>query len=260
MVIVDALPLWAVYTLTVVLVLVAAEIGFRIGVAMKRRDPTWGTSSMRGSVVGGLLGLMAFLMAFSIGIVINQQSTRRDMVVTEANAIGTAWLRAGFLSDPDRSKTRDLLKEYVEVRLAAVADPSQLAAAVTRSEEIQSELWAIVEDNVRQGNDSDIMGLFVESINTVIDVHSLRLAAAELRLPRLVGIVLYASTLMSFLLVGVATSSDGKRDSAAIVLFALAFVAVMMIIVDLDEPQRGLLKVSQQAMSDLLRQMTAASP
>ena len=210
-------------------------------------------------MVGGLLGLMAFLMAFSIGIVISQQGERRSMVVTEANAVGTAWLRAGFLSEPDLSATRDLLQEYVEVRLAAAVDPTQLESAVTRSEEIHGELWSIVEDNVRQGNESDIMALFAESINDVIDVHLLRLAAANLRLPRLVGMVLYAATLLSFLLVGVASSSDGKRDTAAMVLFALAFVAVMMIIVDLDRPQQGLLTVSQEALSDLLQQMKVQS-
>ena len=75
-------------------------------------------------------------------------------------------------------------------------------------------------------------------------------------LPRLLGMVLYAATILSFLLVGVANSSDKERDQIALTIFALAFVAVLMIIVDLDRPQQGLLTVSQQAMSDLLRQMT----
>ena len=117
-----------------------------------------------------------------------------------------------------------------------------------------------MEDNVRNGRESDIMALFVESINEVIDVHSLRLAAIDLRLPRFLGLVLYAATVLSFLLVGVANSSDGKRDFAAVLLFALAFVAVLMIIVDLDRPQQGLLTVSQTALSDLLRQMTMTVP
>jgi hypothetical protein len=147
------------------------------------------------------------------------------------------------------------LREYVEVRLAAAADPALLESAVTRSEEIHGELWSIVEGNVRQGQESDIMGLLVESINEVIDVHSLRLAAVDLRLPQLLWMVLYAATMLSFLLVGVANSADAKRDPFAILLFALAYVAVLMLVVDLDRPQQGLLTVSQTAMSDLLRQM-----
>jgi hypothetical protein len=257
MVILDMFPLWAVYVVTVVVVLVAAEIGFRIGLWLKRRDPDSVGTTMTAAVVGGMLGLMAFLMAFTIGIVLDQHNGRKAMVVTEANAVGTAYLRAGFLGEPDLASTRNLLREYVEVRLAAAADPEALLeSAMTRSEEIHGELWSIVEEQVRQGNESDIMGLFVESVNEVIDVHSLRLTAATLRLPRLLGMVLYAATILSFLLVGVANSSDKERDQIALTIFALAFVAVLMIIVDLDRPQQGLLTVSQQAMSDLLRQMT----
>jgi hypothetical protein len=256
MVIMDMFPLWAVYVVTVVLVLVAAEIGFRIGIWLQSRDSASGEIRMTSTMVGGMLGLMAFLMAFSIGIVINQQGERKAMVVTEANAVGTAYLRAGFLSEPDLTSSRNLLREYVEARLAAAADLTQLESGILRSEEIQGELWSIVEANVRQGNESDVIVSYAESINEVIDVHSLRLAAFDLRLPRLVGIVLYAAIVLSFLLVGVASSSDGKRDTLALVLFALAFVAVFMIIIDLDRPQQGLLTVSQTAMSDLLRQMT----
>jgi hypothetical protein len=255
--ILDKLPIWAVYLLTVAVVLVAAEIGFRIGLGQQRRDPTSGKGQMTGAVVGGLLGLMAFVLAFSIGIVICQHNSRRAMVVTEANAVGTAYLRAGFLGEPDRTASRDLLQEYTKVRLAAAADPEQLLeSAMSRSEEIHCQLWSIVEDNVRQGKDSDIMGLFAESVNEVIDVHSLRQAAFGLRLPRLLGVVLYAATVLSFLLVGIASSADGKRDFIAILLFALALVAVLIIIVDLDRPQEGILIVSQTALEDLLRSMT----
>ncbi len=255
MVLLDNFPIWAVYLGTVAVVLVAAEIGFRIGIWLQRRDPSAETP-MTGIVVGGMLGLMAFLMAFAIGIVIDQHNGRKAMVITEANAVGTAYLRADFLDEPDLTASRNLLREYVEVRLAAASDLTLLESATTRSEEIHGELWSIVKDNIRQGKESDIMALYVESINEVIDVHALRLAAVNLRLPRLLGAVLYAATVLSFLLVGVANSADGKRDFAALLLFTLAFVAVLMILVDLDRPQEGLLTVSQTAMSDLLDQMT----
>jgi hypothetical protein len=104
------------------------------------------------------------------------------------------------------------------------------------------------------------MSLYVESINEVIDVHAERLAAINLRLPRLLGIVMYAATILSFLLVGVASSADGKRDTMAMLLFALAYVAVFLIVIDLDRPQQGLLTVSQQALTDLLSQMAATAP
>jgi hypothetical protein len=259
MVLLDSIPLWAVYLGTVALILLVAEIGYRIGIWLQHRDSADGGTPINNTMVGSMLALLAFLIAFAIGIVIDQHNGRRAMVVTEANAVGTAYLRAGFLDEADRTTSRSLLREYVEIRLAAAADAAQLDSTLARSGEIHAQLWSIVEDNVRQGYDTDIMGLYIEAINQVIDVHTLRMTAVNLRLPRLVGILLYASMLLSFLLVGVVNSADGKRDFASMLLFAMAFVAVFMIIVDLDRPQQGLINVSQTALSDLLRQMTASA-
>lgn len=256
MVLLDQFPLIIVYVITVALVMLATEIGFRIGMWVQTRSSEKGERRMTSTVVGGMLGLVAFLMAFSIGIVINQHGERKAMVVTEANAVGTAWLRAGFLDEADTTAARDLLREYVEIRLAAAADATQIPAVTTRSEEIHSALWAIMEDNVKRGNDTDIMAIVAESMNDVIDVHALRVTAVNLRLPRALGILLFAATLLSFLLVGVASSVDKKRDTAAMFLFALAFVAVLIVIADLDRPQGGIINVSQAAMEDLLRQMS----
>ncbi|MEJ2581768.1 MAG: hypothetical protein P8127_09080 [Acidobacteriota bacterium] len=255
----DRFPVLGAFLLLVVIVLAAAEIGFRFGVWLRERSTAPRETRMTGAVVGSMLGLMGFLIAFSIGIAIGQHGDRKSMVVTEANAIGTAWLRAGFLGEPDSTSVRNLLREYVEIRLEAAADVKKLPAVVARSEEIHGELWSIIEGSVRQGNNSDIMAIVVESINDVIDVHSLRLAAATMRLPRVLGQILIAATILSFLLVGVASSVDRKRDTVAVVIFALAFVAVLMIMVDLDRPQEGLLTVNQTAMSDVLRQMTPLS-
>ena len=256
MTILDNFPIWAVYIGLVVIVLIAAEGGFRVGIWMQDRSDKPGEGKMTGAVVGGMLGLMAFMLAFTIGIVINQQGERKAMVVEEANAIGTAWLRAGFLEEPDLSAVRPLLVEYTEIRIAAADDPSELDTVVTRSEEIHNEMWAIMEDNVSRGNESAIMGLTVDSVNEVIDVHSERLFVYNLRLPRVLGILLLLATVLSFMLVGVASSADRKRDTAAMIIFALVFVAVLIVIIDLDRPQEGLLRVPQTAMTDLLRQIT----
>ena len=255
MVLLDNFPIWAVYLGTVAMQLLVAEIGFRIGMRIQRRDPSAKGEPITNTVLGGVLALLAFIIAFAIGIVIDQHTSRRAMVTAEANAVGTAYLRAGFLDEPDLTKSRDLMRDYVEIRLAAASDPAQLEITLKHSGEIHDELWAIVEDNIRQGNESDIMALYVESVNEVIDVHALRLAAVNLRLPRLVGILVYSAMLLSFLLVGIANSADGERDFVAMLLFSLAFVAVFMIIVDLDRPQQGLINVSQTALSDLLEKM-----
>ncbi|MGB7450883.1 MAG: hypothetical protein WBM36_02010, partial [Lysobacterales bacterium] len=140
-------------------------------------------------------------------------------------------------------------------RLDAANQVISLQDAVSRSEQLYGEMWIIIERSVKQGNDSDIMVSLVEAVNDVIKTHSLRITAAHKRLPRILGLVLIMSTILSFLLVGVASSADRKRDTAAIILFALVFTSVLMIMIDLDRPQEGTLTVSQTAMEDMLRQI-----
>lgn len=251
----DILPIWAFFVGMVIVVLAASELGFYIGIRLQNRGSNPGESRMTSSVVGGMLGLVAFLMAFSIGITIGHHGERKNMVVTEANAIGVAWLRAGFLDEPDSKTLRKLLHDYARVRIAAANLEIDLPTALTRSEQLHGEMWIIIERSVRQGNDSDIMTSLVQAVNDVIKTHSIRITAAHKRLPRILGTVLIMSTILSFLLVGVASSADRKRDTPAIFLFAIVFTAVLMIMVDLDRPQEGMLRVSQTAMADVLRQI-----
>ena len=251
----DLIPLWAFFVGMMVVVLAAAEIGFRIGIRLQDRSHSPGDSRMTGSVVGGMLGLVGFLMAFSIGITIGHHGERKNMVVTEANAIGVAWLRAGFLEEPDAQSLRTLLRDYAHVRLDAANQVIDLPTAVARSEKLYTEMWLIIERSVRQGNDSDIMTSLVVAVNDVINTHSLRITAATKRLPKILGVVLILSTILSFSLVGAASSADRKRDTAAIFLFAIVFTAVLLIMVDLDRPQEGMLTVNQAAMTNVLRQI-----
>lgn len=255
----DLLPIWAFFTGMVIVTLATSEVGFRIGIRLQDRGANPGDSRMTGSVVGGMLGLVGFLMAFSIGITIGNHSERKNMVLTEANAIGVAWLRAGFLEQADALSLRKLLREYTEVRIAAANLEIEMPVAVDRSEEIHGEMWLIIERNVRQGNDTDIMASLADAVNDVIKTHSIRLTAVFKRLPSVLGLVLIISTILSFLLVGVASSADRKRDTLAMFLFAIVFTAVLTIMVDLDRPQQGMLTISQAAMADVLRQIAPHS-
>lgn len=252
--ILDRLPLWLIFVGTVALALMATELGYLLGLWLRKRGLIQGEA---GPLVAAIMGLTTFLLALMLANVAGHHNERWSMVVTESNAIGTAYLRAGFLDEPDRTLSRDLLREYVEVRLAPATDPSLVESALMRSEEIHSQLWSIVEDSARQGNETAIMAIYAESINEVIDVHALRVKAAGRRLPRILSLLLYVALVFSFLVLGISSSREDKRVSPlAILLFASVLSAILAIIVDLDQPQQGLANVSQSAMSDLLRLMT----
>ena len=136
----DALPIWGVYIVIVLVALLTVEVGYQLGRYWQQRTEQ-GKESTVGALVGATLALLAFLLVFLTGAAANRFDTRRQLVVTEANAIGTNYLRAGYLDEPYRTDIRQFLREYVDIRLKAVTDPDTTAYALARSEEIHTELW-----------------------------------------------------------------------------------------------------------------------
>lgn len=255
----DVLPIWAIYALTVIFALVAIEIGHWLGKAWQRRYPDEKESSV-GALAGATLGLLAFLLAFTTGLAASRFDTRRQLVVSEANAIGTTNLRAGYLDEPHRQEIRDLLRQYVDDRLAVV-DAQSLAALAVKSEAIHADLWTHAETLARENPTSPMVALFISSLNETIDLHTVRyVAATNARLPAVFWIALYAVTFLAMLLVGMQASYGPRQNLIALVVLALVFGAVILLIADLSNSQEGALNVSQQAMIDLQRQLHAAAP
>jgi hypothetical protein len=253
------LPIWAVYGLTVVFTLAAIELGHWLGKLWQRRNPDEKEGSM-GALAGATLGLLAFLLAFTTGMAVSRFDTRRQLVVSEANAIGTTNLRAGYLDEPHRQEVRDLLREYVDVRLSAT-DIQQLDEIVARSEEIQTSLWSHAETLARANPTSPTMALFIEALNEMIDLHTVRyIAVQNAQLPAGFWFAIYAVTFLTMLLVGIQASFAPRQNFLALLLLALVFGAVIVLIADLSSSREGVLNVSQQAMLDLQRQLHAAAP
>jgi hypothetical protein len=257
--ILDSLPLWGVFVLTVLVALLAVEAGFRLGKLWQQRTHADKEGSV-GAMAGATLGLLAFLLAFVTGMAMNRFEHRRALVVAEANAIGTAFLRAGFLDQPVRDESRALLGEYVDVRLEAHGAVS-LEDVKTRSEQIQTELWTRAVAAVDDGNQTPIMGLYIASLNEMIDLHSERVVAIESsRIPITLWLDIYAVAFLTMILVGVQSSYGERRNWLGLVLLIFVFSAVLYLIVDLDRPAQGLLTISQKALLDLRAQINAFAP
>lgn len=253
----DAMPEWIVYVATVLLALLMAEVGYRAGLFLQRRTGL-AQAANDATAAAAALGLLAFLLAFVISMAVSRFDNRRQLVVEEANAIGTTYLRAGFLPEPQQTETRTLLAEYVDVRVAAI-DQASLAVAVVRSEEIQAVLWSAVETLARDDDRSTILPLYIDALNNMIDVHGKRKTAAlASRIPPTILLGIYIITALNMALVGYNSSFDKRRNWVALIGLSLVFSVVILLIVDLDRPTEGLLRVSQQAMLDLQRQIQAA--
>ena len=255
----DLLPLWGVFLATVLFALLAIELGFRLGKAWQRRTHVE-KEGVIGAMSGATLGLLAFLLAFIIGMAVNRFDNRRGLVVDEANAIGTTWLRAGYLDEPVSSESRALLREYVGIRLDAV-DPAKLAEARVRSEQIHTQLWSRAEVVARANIQSPLVALYVESLNEMIDIHTKRaVAVLSSRLPGSLWLGIYSVAFLTMMLVGLQSSYGERQNWLSLVVLVLVFAVVLTLIVDLDRPLEGLLSVSQQAMLDLQAQLRALTP
>jgi hypothetical protein len=154
-----------------------------------------------------------------------------------------------------RDEIRGLLRAYVDARLEAIK-PGKLAEGIRRSEEIQDRLWDITVPLAKDNPTSIVVGLFIQSLNEVIDLHAKRLTAGvRNRIPAPIWAALYGIAIFSFAAMGYHSGLAGTRRSLVIIAVAIAFSTVIGLIADLDRPQEGILKVSQQALVDLRHSM-----
>lgn len=246
----DFLSLPALFGATILVVLLSIEAGFQLGRRRAQvREPEKETSV--GAMVGASLGLLAFLLAFTFGLAASRFEARRMALLNEVNAIGTAHLRTGALPEPERSEARRLLREYVDVRLEAVRS-SDFETGVRRSKEIHGELFSIASALGAQDPRSIVVGLFTESLNDVIDLHTVRITeGSRVRIPGIIWIVLYTITVLAMLEMGYQTGLAGRRRPLSTPALALAFASVILLVADLDRPQQGVIRVSQAGLEEL---------
>jgi len=247
---VDALPLWTLSLFTFLLTIGAFEIGYRLG----RRKGVEGAAAL-GTVVGAGLGLLAFFLAFTFGIAASRFDTRRQLVLQEANAIGTAFLRAELVPEPHRSEIRRLLRDYTDDRIEA-ARTGDIQTVITRSEEIHRRLWSEAAALGQSDPRSVMGGLLIAALNEVIDLHETRLTVAlRTRIPEPVWNVLFLLTAVAMAAMGYHAGETQSERSPVVFLVALAFSSVILVVADLDRPLEGWLRVSQQALIDTRESM-----
>ena len=248
----DSVPIILFVALFVLVILAVYEVGYQIGKWVRRRggDEVKPDEGPTGIVVGAILGLMAFLLAITMGMASERFDARRGLVLAETNAIGTAYLRAGYLDEPASSTLRELIREYVPLRIAT-SDEAELIANLERSEALQADMWEIAED-VARTQPSDVTALFIESLNEVIDLHTSRfVAGVYARVPPTILLLLVAGVILSLGLVGYNAGLSEKRSPIIAIVLVVALGATLWLVVDLDRPREGFIQTSQQPLIDL---------
>jgi hypothetical protein len=250
----DSLPVGGVFASFALLALILYEVGYRIGRWWQERTPDE-KEGPTGMIVGSLLALMAFLLAITMGMASDRFDARRGFVLAEANSVGTTYLRAGYLPEPASSESRDLLIEYVPLRIAT-DDLVVVRANIIRSVEIQTALWSIAEELARATPESDLLALYVESLNETIDMHETRVTAGlYARVPEMVLALLTVGSALTLGMVGYSAGLTRRRSPLTAVVMIVVLGAVITLVVDIDRPGDGFVTVSQQPILDLQQQI-----
>ncbi len=247
----DTIPTYLLDITTFLIFLLFFELGNLFGKVRRSKSDTE-TANAIGPMAASVLGLFAFLIAFSFNMAAQKLDTRKHNVLMEANAIGTAHLRADLLDDPYKSRIKDLLREYTDVRLKLVLTEKELRVEyLAKSVEIQDRLWAEAVMASKEANDA-VTELIIESLNEVFDMHSTRVAATIYnRIAGNIWLILFIVGIFGIFMIGIQDGIKRSKRYIAIIPLILAFTIVFALIEDLDNPQRGLFKVGQQPLVDV---------
>ena len=254
----EQIPLWGVFLLTVIMVLLSIGFGTFLG-GRRRRQPDHEAESSLGTIIGATLGLLAFMLAFTFGIAAGRLQTRMQLLLDEVNAIGTTYLRAGLLLEPHRSEIQKLLREYVDIRAnlakeSILQQTKKLQEALSHSETLHDQMWSHAVAMAGADRNSEIDALFISSLNEMIDLHNSRVTVVQYRIPMAIWYALYLITTLSMVAVGYQAGLSGKSSLKAGIVLALTFSVVILLIADLDRAT-GSLRVSQQPMFELQKKL-----
>jgi hypothetical protein len=185
------------------------------------------------------------------------------VVLDEANAIGTVYLRAGYLPEPAASQTRELLRQYVPLRINT-SDSVLLQANFDRSSQIQTQLWSIAEPLARTPAAAPappLVALYISSLNDLIDLGETRVTAiVYARVPETVILLLFFGAALILGMVGYNAGLLRRRSLVTAVVLVIVLGAVLTLVIDLDRPREGFLQVSQQPLIDVGKQIGASVP
>ena len=245
---VDSISLWVIGIVLVATFSVIIELGYQLGsrVVVER-----GLSKhpVESAVCNSLLGLMAFMMAFTFGASVTRCSKLRDLALADANVAGRLSLVTDTLPEVEGNRSRELVKEYVEIRSSAIRgqDPQKIKEMLGRSLEIQKELWQIGNEIRREAGGAAVRLYTSEVLKLIENDTSRQTTAFYNRLPAMIWIILGFLAMLAFMVLGLSSGLHGQRSRLVATVFIVAYAFVFVLIVDLDRPMHSLFTMQDPA-------------
>ena len=251
----DALPGGGIFLFTFAVAFLSIETGSYVGRRRLKKLASKEKVYAR-PIVAACLSLLAFMLAIVYSAVDFRFNELKHVVLDEANAIGTTFLRADLLPDTHRTEVRHLLRDYVDLRVEIAQsiedDRDQIEQAVKKSEEIHNKLWSSAVSIAAQ-QPTPISALFVQSLNELIDMHEKRITVGvHHRLPVELWTMLYGLAILALMMGGYDSGLSGSRRVFAVTLTAaIAFSVVLTFVISLDRSHHRLSAPMQLVMIDV---------
>ncbi len=220
------------------------EVGRRLGRRRLGRDEEGGRAGL-GAVEGAVFALMGLLIAFTFSGAATRFDTRRQLIVEEANAIGTAWLRLDLLPAGAQPDLRDLFRRYLDTRLAIYQKLPDLEAAraeVGKANALQGEIWTRAVAASQQAPTPMVAQVF-PALNQMFDIATTRVMAGQMHPPAIIFIMLAMLALVCSLLSGYAMAGGKSRSWIHVIGFAVIMATTVYVILDLEFPRFGLIRI-----------------
>ncbi|HNS18619.1 MAG TPA: hypothetical protein PKI34_12445 [Bacteroidales bacterium] len=237
------------------MVLIPLFLGKYYGIYSIKKSPTILNAPI-GTAVGAAFGLLAFMLAFTFQIVANRYDSRKELLLEEVTNIRTTYLRAGLIPEPFRSDTKKLITEYVDLRLEVADDYSKLDHMISRSQQILDTFWDYTEQLAEQDRSSEVYALYITSVNDLVDNYNQRVSMTlEYRIPVAIIVVLFIIEVLSMFALGYNFGISGKGTYSINLILAIVFAVVMFLILALDRPETGLVKLNTKPLITLQNQL-----
>ncbi len=223
--------------------LVCWELGRAVGRRRAAVDPT-GWQSGTGVIEGAAFGLLGLILGFTFSGAAGRLDVRRQLVVEEANAVGTAYLRIDLVPESAQPALRDAFRRYLDTRIAAYAavpDMQRAIAGLDAATALQGDIWKLAVEASR--NDPGASRLLLPAINDMIDITTVRTTVAKTHAPAFFFMLISFLVLVSGLLAGYAMAASRNRNWLHGLAFAGMLTAVVYVVVDMDYPRLGFIRI-----------------
>jgi hypothetical protein len=226
--------------------LLMLELGRRLALRRASLPKKEGKAGL-GTLKATIYGLTSLILAFSFSGAMSRYDARRELILAEANAIGTAYLRLDLLPGEDQPRLRELFRQYVDARIAiylALPDITAAQKQVARSKELQADIWAAATSAINRAGSSPSGAAVVLALNEMIDLTTTRMVAAMAHPPAIIFAMIFILMLASALVAG-QDMAAARRQFTHHLAYALVLSMTVYVVLEIEFPRLGLIRIDR---------------